>query len=215
MLTYAPFFILCLVTVEAFSILCWQSVWHIGWRNSPYEWEYWMRKYHHLHIQAVLEHHLVSEKHAVSALAHFNKAACEWKWLRTKEQMVSPGSRWLVCSSHTQGFTVAPTIICSAFQQKSTFLQDPEVSNANKVVVNPRHFPITREPRCTWKGEKAFPWNLLRKQMCIVLAGATTGTIPEDPTARWEIDNWWQVLDDWGAQVTWISLYIYLNLICI
>lgn len=159
MLTYAPFFILCLVTVGAFSILCWQSVWHIGWRNSSYEWEYWMRKYHHLHIQAVLEHHLVSEKHAVSALAHFNKAACEWKWLRTKEQMVSPGSRWLVCSSHTQGFTVAPTIICSAFQQKSTFLQDPEVSNANKVVVDPRHFPITREPRRTWKGEKAFPWN--------------------------------------------------------
>lgn len=99
------------------------------------------------------------KKHAVSALAHFNKAACEWKRLRTKEQTVSPGWRWLVCSSRTRGLPVAPTVICSAFQQKSTFLQDPEVSDANEVVVDPRHFPITREPRRTWKGEKAFPWN--------------------------------------------------------
>lgn len=44
-----------------------------------------------------------------------------------------------------------PTIIGSTLQQKSALFQDPEVSNADEVVVNPWHLAISRKPRGTWK----------------------------------------------------------------
>lgn len=44
-----------------------------------------------------------------------------------------------------------PTIIGSTLQQKSALLQNPEVSNADEVVVNPWHLTVSRKPCGTWK----------------------------------------------------------------
>lgn len=46
------------------------------------------------------------------------------------------------------------TVIGSALQEESTLLQDPEISNADEVVVDPGNLAVSREPCRAWKNKK-------------------------------------------------------------